>query len=213
MQSILIVSKNKEKALEFVGKIAREGKVSKFDFTVFEAETLGIDDVRNFQKKAYLKPFKSLQKIVMLRAKDLTLEAQNALLKILEEPPNNTIVMLSVPDKNLLLPTILSRCKVFELKDNEYLSKSEISKYLNLLISLKNKGVGERLKIAQDISKEREEAINYIESLIHAERNNLLNYPNIEHLNILKSLQRFHTIIKTTNVNLRLALENLFLNL
>lgn len=211
MQSILIASKDKEKALDFARKIAREDKVHDFDFTTIEVDTLGIDDVRNFQKKAYLKPLKSLKKIVFLTANDLTLESQNALLKILEEPPDNTIIILHVPDKNLLLPTILSRCNVFELKSGEQLSKQDISEYLNILVSLKDKGVGGRLKIAQDLSKDKTEALIYIENLILSGRNSLKDDPSLAAY--LKSLQKSHTIIKTTNVNLRLALENLFLNL
>jgi DNA polymerase III delta prime subunit len=213
MHSYLIASKNKDKAQELAKKIARENLVHYFDFTILEYETLGIDDVRNFQKKSYLKPFKSPSKIVFIRASDLTHESQNAMLKILEEPPDNTIIIVSVPDKNLILPTILSRCKVLEIKNDKELSDAEISKYQNLLNSINSKGVGERLKLAQDYSKDREQALIYLENLIHAGRDNLLTYPNVDQLNAVKSLQRFYTIIKTTNVNLRLALENLFLNL
>lgn len=211
MQSILIASKDKEKALEFAKKIAKDEKVNEFDFAATVVETLGIDDVRNFQKKAYLKPLKSLKKIVLLRANELTHESQNALLKILEEPPDNTIIILSVPDKNLLLPTILSRCNVFEIKNDRQLTKSEISEYLDVLVSLKNKGVGERLKIAQDLSKSKEEALVYIENLILSGSKALSDDPGLA--SYLKILQRSHTIIKTTNVNLRLALENLFLSI
>lgn len=213
MQSFLIASKDREEALELARKIARENSVHEFDFTLIELETIGISDVREFQKKAYLKPYKSPQKIVCLLANELTHESQNAMLKILEEPPNNTIIIVSVPNKDLILPTILSRCKVLEIKNSNQISKSDFLKYQNALSVISKKGVGERLKIAQNLSKNKDEALKHLENLILAGRDNLIKNPNAEYLNTVKILQNFYTAIKTTNVNLRLALENLFLNL
>ena len=226
MQSVLISSKDKNKAKDFAIELSQKRKIDKFDISIFEYEkALGINDVRELQKKIFLKPIKGDYKTVAVNTPDITHEAQNAFLKILEEPPESTLIILAVNELGSILPTIISRCKVFDLnKGVTEFTKNEISQYLNILISLSSKGTGERLKLAQDLSKDlpaqagKEEALISIEKMIMSARDLLLkNSKNkdllSQYLNILVSLQRTHTIIKTTNVNLRLALENLFLNL
>ena len=138
MHSFLIVSKNKKNALDYVMEECRKNQIDKFDINLLAFEkAIGIEDVRNFQKKIILKPIKSKTKAVILDGSNgITMEAQNALLKILEEPPANTIIYITCPNKELLLPTILSRCKIIELKDKDpELPKEEITQYLSILIS------------------------------------------------------------------------------
>jgi len=223
MHSFLIVSKNKQTSFKYVVEECKKNQIDKFDVDLFSSEkAIGIENVRNFQKKIILKPIKSKAKAVILDGSNgLTIEAQNALLKLLEEPPANTIIYITISNKDLLLPTIISRCKIVNLKDKEAeLSKEEISKYLNILISLSSSGVGDRLKLAQDIAKNKDEVILTLEKMIIVAREELVeNVKNkndslliSQYLNILISLTKTYTVLKTTNVNQRLALENLFLN-
>lgn len=218
MQSVLISSKNKDEALRRALEIAKIEKIDKFDISIIDSPALGIEDVRNFQKNVFLKPIKSLSKMVILNGgQNITHVAQNALLKVLEEPPPNTIIILLVENRESVLPTILSRCSLIELNTNN--SKNQLSEHLKILGFLsKSKEVGERLKIAQDLSKDKQEAMDFLEGMIIATREQLYKKANNDKLlpiyfRYLTSLQRTHTTIKTTNVNLRLALENLFLNL
>lgn len=224
MHSFIVVSKNKEAALNYVKVECKKNQIDKFDVALFTFQkAIGIEDIRNCQKKIFLKPIKSKIKAIILEAYNgITTPAQNALLKLLEEPPANTIIYITTPNKNLMLPTILSRCKVVDLKDKEaQLSKEEIAQYLNILISLSSSGVGERLKLAQDVAKNKEEVIPWLEKMLVVARETLLeqikkdnNDLSIsQYLNILISFQKTHTVLKTTNVNPRLALENLFLDL
>jgi len=228
MHSFLIVSKNRQNALDYAIGECKKNKIDKFDISILSFEkSVGIEDVRNFQKKLILKPFKSTEKAVILDSfSGITIEAQNALLKLLEEPPANTIVYIISTNKELLLPTILSRCKTIELKDKtSELSKEETAEYLNILISLSTIGVGERLKLAQDIAKNKEGVIPWLERMVLVTRQQLLETYNkkpstinhqpstIQYLNILISLTKTYTVLKTTNVSPRLALENLFLNI
>lgn len=205
MQAVLISSKDFEKGKEEAEKIFRELKIDRFDITVFEYEkAVGIGDIRELQKKIYLKPFKSNIKAVLINATTgITTEAQNALLKTLEETPEDTIIVLQVMNADEVLPTILSRCKVIQIKSVK--ENIDISKYVKIFNS---NGIGERMKLAQDLAKDKNESLDFLENLIIDLRKDLVaNYKAI------KSIQKFHTIIKTTNVNLRLALENLFLNI
>lgn len=206
MQSVLISSKDKVKGREEAEKIFKNLKINKFDITILEYEkAVGIQDVRQIQQKIHLKPLKSDIRAVLIDATlGITIEAQNALLKTLEEAPDATLIIVQVLNADEILPTILSRCKVIELK-NKIEQNSSASAYLNILISDR---LGDKLKLAQDLSKDKNEALDFLESLIIDLRKDLvLNYKSV------KRVQQFHTTIKNTNVNLRLALENLFLNL
>lgn len=237
MQSFVISAKNQSTKEEYVRKICDDHHVDRFDiYNVGEEKgTIGIEEIRNLQKKLFLKPLKSPTKAVVVKnAENLTIIAQNALLKSLEEPPNNTIIIVTVSNKDLLLPIILSRCKIIEPKEENThrLPENEISQYLNILISLRSCGVGERLKLAQDMGKTKEEALVWLESMAlitrkylidtveqNSTRFNDLNHFNkgefstSQYLNLLTAFQKTHTILKTTNANPRFTLETLFLNL
>lgn len=71
-----------------------------------------IDDIRELQKKIAYMPFEGRYKIVVVdQAEQLNLQAANAFLKSLEEPPKSTIFILIASNIYRLLPTILSRCQ------------------------------------------------------------------------------------------------------
>jgi len=214
MQSFLIIGKPIGKAKDYAFDFCLKNKIDKIDITLIESEkAVGIAQVRDFQKKIFLKPYKSDQKAVILNAGNgLTLESQNALLKVLEEPPKNTIIILLVESDESILPTILSRCKIIFL-DKDIVGQKDLAEYEKILLSLKNSGVGDRLRLAQDKSKTKEEALNFIEGLIMAGENILQENPNKEFLKAIGLMQKTYTEIKSTNSNLRLAMENLLLNL
>ncbi|MEG2295924.1 MAG: hypothetical protein RSB96_04185 [Oscillospiraceae bacterium] len=80
-------------------------------------ETVGIDVVRWVKQTAYIKPNEAAKKIyVFTDAHNMTIQAQNALLKLIEEPPLFTLFLLLVPSKNKLLPTILSRATILQME-------------------------------------------------------------------------------------------------
>jgi len=223
MHSFLIVSKNKDVAVNYVKVECRKNQIDKFDILLFTFQkAIGIEDVRNCQKKIFLKPIKSKTKAIILDSyTGITISAQNALLKLLEEPPANTIIYIISASKELFLPTILSRCKVIELKNaSSKLPNEDRTQYFDLLISLSEKPIGGKLKLAQDVAKNKDDVILTLEKMIIAARQKLIeqichddNTAISQYLNILISLNKTYTILKTTNVNQRLALENLFLNL
>ena len=213
MQSFLIIGRPFEKAKDYALDFCFKNKVDKFDISFIESEkAVGIAQVRDFQKRIFLKPFKSKQKAVILSTQNgITTESQNALLKVLEEPPENTFIILLCESSEGFLPTIISRCKIIALdKENSVINLKE---YENILLSLKNKRVGERLSLAQDNSKDKEVALQFIEGLILASEVLLRNSKDKELVQTIQLMQKTYTGIKTTNSNLRLAMENLVLNL
>lgn len=80
--------------------------------------TIGVDDIRDqINKDVAIKPYSSKYKIyIMNEGEKMTPQAQNALLKTLEEPPEYAIIIILTTNVNSLLPTILSRCVVLNMK-------------------------------------------------------------------------------------------------
>lgn len=220
MESILIVGGGREEREQKAYTFAQKYKISPFDRLVLEPETpakhISIEQIRTLRRRLALRPFNSPYKIaILVDFEKATEEAQNAFLKTLEEPPNNTIIVLISLNTDLLLPTIVSRCRVIQLPpSNLQLTNGELS-ILNLQFSiLLTGGVGERLKLAQALSKNRQEMLASIGKLIIFLHQKLLDQPdNPQYLNILISCQKAYALLTTTNVSPRLALENFFLNL
>lgn len=79
------------------------------DVALFEYDFFSVDDARRIIQFAQQAPSKGDQKVVVLSAGRLFHEAQNALLKLFEEPVEGTILILIVPAEGVLLPTLRSR--------------------------------------------------------------------------------------------------------
>lgn len=86
-------------------------------FEMDAASNRGIDDVRLIQETAKIYPLKAKYKLFIVdEVHMLTIQAFNALLKILEEPPNYLIFILATTNPEKLPPTIISRCQRFSLQ-------------------------------------------------------------------------------------------------
>lgn len=78
---------------------------------------IGIDQVREVRKDASLKPFEGCYRVFIFDgAEQLSEEAANSLLKLLEEPPEQVILVLLTSDLGALPATIVSRCQLLELR-------------------------------------------------------------------------------------------------
>ena len=77
-----------------------------------EESSFGIDRIRAITKDIGLRPYEGRKKVYILDSADsMTQEAQNALLKTLEEPPSESVLILIVENINSIFPTIQSRAK------------------------------------------------------------------------------------------------------
>lgn len=230
MTSFVIAGKDKDKRKEYALALCLEENIDKFDITVLDPEntvtesvdapqskSIGISDIKTIQRKLFLKPFKSPKKAVIFYNADmLTIEAQNALLKVLEEPPDNTLIILSSERADVFLPTILSRCTIIELTDKTpNLSKEETSQFDAVIENLFEQSIGESLKLAEMLSKNKIQTLVWLEKAILTARQKLLSNENNMYLYaiLIRTLQNSHTTINTTNANLRLVLEASFLTL
>ena len=80
--------------------------------------TISVDDIRvQINNNVVVKPYSSRYKVYIINeAEKMTPQAQNALLKTLEEPPEYVVILLLVSNVNTLLPTVLSRCVLLNMK-------------------------------------------------------------------------------------------------
>ncbi len=80
--------------------------------------SIGVDDIRKqLNDTIMIRPYSSSHKIYIIdEAEKMTVQAQNALLKTIEEPPSYAVILLLTTNQELFLPTILSRCVQLKLK-------------------------------------------------------------------------------------------------
>jgi len=79
--------------------------------------TIPIEDIREMIRLSSVYPFEGGNRVILIiNAEDMTIQAQNCLLKILEEPPLNTYFILTSGHPEKLLVTIRSRCRFFKMK-------------------------------------------------------------------------------------------------
>lgn len=94
-------------------------EVNLADYFLINEEPIRIESVRQLIHWINLKPHSSKYKLAVIKdAENLTLEAANSLLKVLEEPPNHSIIILKANKKDRILPTIISRCQILRTENN-----------------------------------------------------------------------------------------------
>jgi DNA polymerase III delta' subunit len=93
-----------------------------------ERATIGVEAVKDFREDMFLSATESDKKIYIIdEAHTMTPEAQNALLKVLEEPPRGVVIMLLCSEPDRILTTIKSRCQLITM---ERLSDEALENYL-----------------------------------------------------------------------------------
>lgn len=174
------------------------------DFIYIEPEEtkIKIDQIRNMQLKVAEKPIISQNKVYIINEADtMTKEAQNCLLKTLEEPPEYVTIILIGANEENFLTTIRSRCtklyfnKISNEKIKKYLVENNKSEISEELLELANGSI----KRATEISENIEEYY-----LIEKIMNNIDKYDIIEILNlateIYKAKETIHTILENINI-------------
>ena len=81
------------------------------------SDSLKVDQIRELQRSLFLAPYQARYRLALLpNFQRATISAANALLKTLEEPPRQVILLLTAENTETLLPTIVSRCEVLRLR-------------------------------------------------------------------------------------------------
>lgn len=196
---------DRQKVLEDISLLIKKifKKDKKVEFSLYEYNKFLIEDAEEIFSKHIYKVNQDEAHIMCIAFNSTSNATQNSLLKILEEPPQNTFFFVIVPDKKLLLPTILSRAQIFEYKKEVEISK-ETQKFIKMSFA-------ERLnfvkKIVEEVKKEtktKEDVLNFVEEIekyTHQKKN----------LTLLKRIIEIKVYLKEQGASVKQLLEYLAL--
>lgn len=166
-----------------------------------EATTIKIAEARAVRQFACQSRFTSPIKLVYIaEAAQLTHEAANALLKILEEPPDHTHFILATTRPDSLLPTVRSRCQLFRLDSTPAAPNGSIALPKNL---------AEAFQLSQQLAAADQPLTSYFHSWL----TDLNQEPKASHWAKQQSIILKYLQPAQTSANRRLLLDNFFLDL
>jgi DNA polymerase III delta prime subunit len=170
-----------------------------------EGKDIGIDKAKEVTRFTNRPPMSGDQKLAIIHdAHKLTTDAQNALLKTLEEHPEYVDIVLVARSELGIAETVLSRCKRIILPTEGTLKQKRSKETLSELL---NTEIGTRASMALKLSKkEKPEIIDILNHWVWEAQ-------TMEKYVIAESIIQILNDIENTNVNTRLALENLMFNL
>lgn len=176
------------------------------DFYQIEPEnrTIKIEQIRAMQEKISEKPITSGRKVYLIIDSDtMTKEAQNCLLKTLEEPPEYATIILITSNESKLLNTIKSRCMkvsfdvIESIKIEEYLKNNLQIETSRELIKLSEGSIGRAIILHEE--KEIYEKVNIV--LNNIEKQDLIITLNSAEV-LYKEKEKIHEILEYINVYL-----------
>ncbi len=183
------------------------------DFVILEPDenSIKIEQIREIQRKVVEKPIISNQKVYIIDNSDkMTTEAQNCLLKTLEEPPKYITIILIGTNENAFLSTIKSRCTILRFKDipqhkiEEYLDTQQIYFKDKRILKACGGSIGKALKI-KDRQEEYESIHEFIENLAQENIIDIFQKTQI----LFNSKERIQDILQYINILLlEMAKEN-----
>lgn len=148
--------------------------------------SIGVEDIRGqINNDIGIKPYSSPRKIyIMNEGEKMTPQAQNALLKTLEEPPEYAVILILTDNVEELLPTIISRCVVLNMKPvpdklvKKYLMEElEVPDYkANICVAFARGNIGKAKLLAssEEFEKVKDEAITLVKYINDMEINEIV---------------------------------------
>jgi hypothetical protein len=178
-------------------------KIQSVDVLHFVSDRFGIDDARELSRLAQQQPFESAKRLFVVCTTDIAIEAQNALLKLFEEPPQSAEFYIVLKKTSFLLPTLKSRLFVLG-DDSDTMATTEAFATFVTVPYVK------RLALISEKTKEKD--IQWIDEI-------LLGYEvwvkesvqNRE--DVLSALVTARTFIHTKGASIKMLLEDLALRL
>ena len=150
-------------------------------------DAVGINLVREVRKDSSLKSFQGTFKVFIFESADrLTAEAANALLKLLEEPPEHVVIILLATDRGAIPLTIVSRCQVLELRPVPLPTLIKVltsehgleNKMATEIARLSGGRLGWAIEIVEtpELLQERSERLQTIANMLHSELDSRFAY-------------------------------------
>lgn len=174
-----------------------------FAFNIFEldaASNNSVDDIRNLTDQVRIPPQVGKYKVYIIdEVHMLSQAAFNAFLKTLEEPPKHCIFILATTEKHKIIPTILSRCQIFDFKRITVTDAKEYLKYIAEEQGIKAEDDALHI-IAQKADGAMRDALSIFDRVVSFSGKNLTRQAVTENLNVLD----YETYFESTD----LILEN-----
>ncbi|NNE32164.1 MAG: DNA polymerase III subunit gamma/tau [Winogradskyella sp.] len=181
-----------------------------FAFNIFEldaASNNSVDDIRNLTDQVRIPPQVGKYKVYIIdEVHMLSAAAFNAFLKTLEEPPKHCIFILATTEKHKIIPTILSRCQIFDFKRITVTDAKDYLKYI-----AKEQGItaeDDALHIiAQKADGAMRDALSIFDRVVSFSGNNLTRQAVTENLNVLD----YETYFTSTDLILNNSIPELLI--
>ena len=178
-----------------------------YTFNIFELDAASnrkIDDIRDLLEKVKIPPQLGKYKVYIIdEVHMLTKEAENAFLKTLEEPPPHIVFILATTEKNKILPTILSRCQIYDFNK---ISDLDSKQYLEEII--KSEGYNYESKAVSIIAKKAfgslRDSLTILDRVINYTNGNITLEKTSQILNILDT----DTYLEISDLILKSELNN-----
>lgn len=181
-----------------------------FAFNIFEldaASNNSVDDIRNLTDQVRIPPQVGKYKVYIIdEVHMLSQAAFNAFLKTLEEPPKHCIFILATTEKHKIIPTILSRCQIFDFKR---ITVKDAKGYLKYIADEQGvKAEDDALHIiAQKADGAMRDALSIFDRVVSFSGKNLTRQAVTENLNVLD----YETYFTSTNLILENKIPELLL--
>ena len=159
-----------------------------FAFNIFEldaASNNSVDDIRNLTEQVRIPPQVGKYKVYIIdEVHMLSQSAFNAFLKTLEEPPAHAIFILATTEKHKIIPTILSRCQIFDFKR---ITVFDVKNYLKEIAVKENINADDDALhiIAQKADGAMRDALSIFDRVVSFSGKNLTRQAVTENLNVL----------------------------
>lgn len=180
------------------------------DIISLEYETLGIDDARRIKEMQSRKSIGEDKQIFILKFNFITREAQNSLLKVLEEPTARTHFFLIVPSKRIFLPTLLSRVLVVSSEAKDAKGEIDVFKFVS-------SNSVKRIKLLDNIIEEKNKLqailfLNDLESVFH-ESLEKGKWTGHELAQVFSEIEKGRNYLYARSPSVKMILEHLSLTL
>ena len=175
------------------------GAQSDYEYNIFEldaASNNSVDDIRNLIDQVRIPPQIGKYKVYIIdEVHMLSSSAFNAFLKTLEEPPAHAIFILATTEKHKIIPTILSRCQIFDFKRITVLDTKQQLKTVCLKENIEAED-GALHIIAQKSEGAMRDALSIFDRVVSYKGNKLTRKDVAENLNVLD----YEVFFKTTSL-------------
>ena len=194
----------------FAREINNYSKEDELSFNIFELDAASnnkADDIRDLIEKVRIPPQKGKYKVYIIdEVHMLSKHAENAFLKTLEEPPPYVVFILATTEKNKILPTIISRCQIY---DFNRIKEAEIVEYLNQICKKENIEfeLAALNLIARKSDGSMRDSLTILDRVVNYSNNKILIKETSILLNVIDEGKYLEIVQKTQNGNLVNAIE------